>query len=193
MMGAMTTHEAPLTHGATVTHVMSEADTERVFPWDHEGPHTGAKQCDYGRAIPPSVKWIVRAEPLACSTCGGVGSFPWQVHTEYGYQTVDDCCLDCNGAGLPTVQIVSDQQINGKPMMEPEVHCTVTIGAAMQILYDVEGVCTNPHHLFHNWERIGGIRRDLVIECIDAQTDDITDQFGDQAVTPGMWAHPILT
>ena len=185
MMGAMTTHEAPLTHVATVTVtvVMAEVDGQGVFT-----NRAGDVRYDL------DVRWIVAAEALVCPTCGGSGVRlgPWSSVIQ---QVESDCiCPNCNGTGLPDVQIVSaGHQLEDGSISEPHLHGVVLVGAAMRILYDVDGVCTNPHHLIHNWERIVGVRRDLVIECIDGQADDITDQFGSQAVTPGMWAHPILT
>ena len=187
MMGAMTTHEAPPTRAAAVTHVMSEADTERVFPWDHEGPHTGAKQRDYGRAIPPSVKWIVAAEPFACRTCRGKG---W-----WWFRTVQHDCTDCKGTGLPDVRIVSvrTERWGEGHIKTTTPHGVVPIGVAVPIVtmtsasaddFDLDRFIVAP-------VRHG---ETIVMPVLSNGVEyHITDEFGSQVAMPGMWAHPILT
>ena len=143
----------------TVTHVMAEMDAERVFPWDHEGPHTGADPRDYGRAIPPSVKWIVAAEPIAETTV-----------------EIQSRCRDTQCGCGETGYIVCG---------------VVTVGAAVPI--DGEDC----EHYIDQWievwldGRIAWYRWDEA--AAEHYGTDITDQFGGQAVTPGHYAHPILS
>ena len=40
---------------------------------------------------------------VKCGHCQGVGHHPVQFHTDYGYQTLDDSCLDCDGLGYQTI------------------------------------------------------------------------------------------
>ena len=154
----------------TVTVVLSKIDAERALPWDHEGPHTGAEQSDYGRAIEPSVKWLTTPEPLVCQTCRGKG---W-----WWFRTVQHDCVDCNGTGRPNVRIVSHGPVgSGKwPTRERTTeHGIVPIGPAVPIADNPDtnpGDCivvedgrvwlwdTNPYH----------------------EPLDITDQFGSQAL-----------
>ena len=128
-------------------------------------------------ARPPSVKWIVVSEPLVCEFC--------EDGDLYGID--DDHVMDCPDCtdGLPDVQIVSDQQINGRPMMEPEINGVVAIGTAVPIRSQHPTAPMFAEYLL----ALGHCVQDWT----KALGSDITDQFGTQAVTPGRYAHPILS
>jgi len=153
----------------TVAVVLSKIDAERALPWDHEGPHTGAEQRDYGRAIAPSVKWIVVAKPIVCPSCEGSCRQDGPIGAQFPTYSTD--CTDCID-GLPDVEIVS-QEIQRK-LTVGFCHGIVPIGPAVPIADNPDtnpGDCivvedgrvwlwdTNPYH----------------------EPLDITDQFGSQA------------
>lgn len=166
----------------TVTHVMAEADAVAVFlRYDHlsnawmgdrrapEFDHVG----DDSKMVKP-VKWIVTPEPLVCPTCpfdhGDLPSLR---------------CPDCNGTGLPEIEILSMTPIPDKrDAVWTMNHGVVPIGPAVPIRGQHP---TNPmiaeylvafEHCVQDWTMALGT--------------DITDEFGAQSVTPGMWAHPVL-
>jgi len=148
----------------TVTVVLSKIDAERALPWDHEGPHTGAQQRNYGRAIAPSVKWLTTPEPLVCQTCRGKG---W-----WWFRTVQHDCLDCNGTGRPDVEIVS-QEIQRK-LTVVFCHGVVPIGAAVPIVSVLEPVTDE------------NCDTEEIVVGTDGRVwlkgTDITGQFGSQAL-----------
>jgi hypothetical protein len=123
-----------------------------------------------------SVKWIVVAEPLVCLACGG-----------HDYD-----CYECDENGLPDVQIVSYTVFlaeDGENAIRMNEHGVVPIGAPLPVVFNWNDWMEKP---VVSVEQTGDVV--LVRNRIDGfceEVTDITDQFGDQAVTPGMWAHPI--
>ena len=132
---------------------------------------------------PPSVKWIVVAEPLVCPVCVGLG--------RYRYENQDIDCLDCNGTGIPDVEIQSrcrDAQC-GCGETGFIIHGVVTVGVAVPIVFNWNDWMVMP---VVSVEQTGDVV--LVRNRIDGfceEVTDITDEFGSQVITPGMWAHPI--
>jgi len=169
----------------TVTHVMARGDAVRCFPHiDAARPGGILQRVDHQ----PSVGWLVVAESLACLTCDGVGSDGPNMHTPLGWD-----CPDCLGTGLPDVEIVSEPTVcvcgipNGQGCYcDTTVHGVVGIGAAVPIV---------DHDSRPMRARVYALGTELLWVGVNDydHPPDITDQFGSQAITPGMWAHPILT
>ena len=166
----------------TVTHVMAEADARGVFGIIRK---MGG---DY--QIDPSVKWIVVAEPLVCGVCGGMG---WDHNGGHGN------CTECNGNGLPDVQIVSHTTIvagwDVQHRLLATVHGVVTIRAAVPIVDFNTCRSPRPEHICVGDMTDLGIPGNGVIHVTNLHdvARNITDEFGSQAVTPGHYAHPILS
>jgi len=161
---------------AQITQVMPEADARGVF---------GIIRKMGGEfQIEPSVKWIVVAEPLVCWLCGGSGRMG---DANEGEIEVWPKCPDCNGTGLPDVEIVSEHYgVYKRIIVVPRG--VVTIGAAVLISQRDGGEVVRPlievnRHDDHRPEGVYLLEGGLVT--------NITEQFGSQTVTPGMWAHPI--
>jgi len=193
----------PLAVVKTCPHVMSAADAERALPWDHEGPHTGAEQRDYGRAIAPSVKWLVVAKPLVCPTCEGSGldlspasimqTFARRMNGAPAGSVGVSPCPDCKGTGLPGVRIVSHGPVgSGKwPTRERTTdHGVVSVDAAVPIVTyaDYRG------EWGLRWR--GGpfiyVRDDRAFLYTNtASITDITDDLGEQDFSPGLLAYCI--
>jgi len=159
----------------------------------------------------PSVKWIVVAEPLVCERCKGDGT---NFAGPNGIATHLIPCVVCKGTARPDVEIVSDLECPsidhgrnwarhrycgtcgaGTHDEDPvTIHGVVTIGAAVPIgegtdwrqrsAGGIEPPCitVNSH--------VGTI---IFYESSNGGRQGITDQFGGQAVTPGHYAHPILS
>jgi len=158
-----------------VTHVMSEADALACFPQHYRSGWWP------GPAVRPScVRWIVVAEPFVCPTCDG----------DCFMMEPDYPCRDCNGTGLPDVEILT----TGAGLTEYEAG-VVTIGAAVPIVEQTEnGDCPDSLHICIFYGSMGGQPFNQVTHYDGDTTEtDITDQFGSQAVTPGHYAHPILS
>ena len=138
----------------SVTHVMAEADAERCFPQPYK-----PSMFYPAEFVPPSVKWIVVAEPL----------------TETAVE-IQSRCRDTQCGCGETGYIV---------------HGVVAVEAAVPI--DGEDC----EHYIDQWievwldGRIAWYRWDEA--AAEHYGTDITDQFGSQAVTPGHYAHPILS
>ena len=162
----------------TVTHVMSGVDARGCFPeWRHWMPNDGVE----GQLNPPRVTWLVVAEPLKCERCKGDGT---NFAGPNGHATHLIPCVNCNGTGLPDVQIVSDERINDRPPMEPWVHGVVTIGAAVPIrsTHPTSPMIAEYLLSFVALER-------TVQDWTKSLGNDITNEFGRQPLTG--WAHKI--
>lgn len=167
----------------SVTHVMDEVDALGLFE---------ASVRSIGHYWQP-VKWIVVAEQLVCQTCKG-HTWPIECSDEmcrwnhrYCGPTGTFGCPACQGTGLPGVEIQSrckDAQC-GCGETGFIIHGVVPIGVAVPIVANPD---TNPGDCI--------VLEDGRIWSWDLNPDyeplDITDEFGTQSVTPGMWAHPVL-
>jgi hypothetical protein len=138
-----------------------------------------------------SVTWLVRESPLVCETCRGTGRKVY-ANTSYrgrgigGQMMTTQACDGCNGTGRPsTVEILSDQTINGKPMMEPEHHGTVTLGEPVPVV-GTERAARPPRYVYlpgNGAVMLAGTSNPIFI--------DITDALGDQHIEPGCVAYPV--
>ena len=176
-----------------VTHVMAAADALGCFPSVIPWPWIQGQV----KSAPPTVKWIVVKAPLICGRCTGQGV---RLLRSGGISTWHPC-TDCKGTALPNVRIVSkylhpEAHHGGCTKCHPPtIHGVIPIADAVPIF----GECPDykpAHHICHAWSNAdeGAWFLHLANEDEEGRTEiQITDQFGDQAVTPGHYAHPILS
>ena len=170
----------------SVTVVMAESDALACFPSVIPWPWIQGQV----KSAPPSVKWIVVAGPLACERCGGSGRIPspWSPND---MECEVSACPDCHGTGLPDVQIVSDKR--DQWIDEGTSHGVVTVGAAVLIV-SMTAACADGFDLDRFILAPVSHGETIVMPVLsDGVEIQITDQFGSQAVTPGHYAHPILS
>jgi len=151
----------------TVTVILSAADAERVVPfW---GALSSRQR---------SIHWITTPEPFVCPTCHGRG---WHPSAMWMSDVVT--CVECDGTGLPDVEIVSVGGADRRHRWST-VHGVVTIGAAVPIVGPSDD--RNGQHRI-----IVALNGVWITSQRPGPPLDITDQFGGKA-TPGMWAHEVL-